>query len=53
MSLDQVLKLMSVKYFRKRLDPDYFSRSKEYRPEMIEVLMQIGKTGSFWMGPET
>lgn len=53
MSLDQVLKLMSVNYFRKRLDPDYFSRSKEYRPEMIEVLKQMGKTGSFWMGPET
>ncbi|MFC1834769.1 hypothetical protein ACFL2Q_08555 [Thermodesulfobacteriota bacterium] len=53
MSLDDVLKLMSVRYFRRRLDPDYFSRSKEYRPEMVEVLKEMGKTSAFWMGPES
>jgi hypothetical protein len=53
MSLDHVLKLMSAKYFRRRLDSDYFSHSKEYRPEMIKILKEIGKTGPFWMGPGT
>jgi hypothetical protein len=35
-------------YFRRRLDPDWVSRSREYGREMVETLKEIGKTGPFW-----
>lgn len=34
--------------FRKRLQPDYLSRMKEYGPEMFATLQKFGKTGAFW-----
>jgi hypothetical protein len=33
---------------RKRLDPDYLSRIKEYAPEMFSLLKKLGKAGAFW-----
>lgn len=34
--------------FRKRLEPDYLSRMKDYAPEMLATLQRFGKTGDFW-----
>ena len=50
--LADLVKLFSVTYFRKRLDPDYVSRSREYRKELVATLVEIGKTGQFWQRPK-
>ena len=47
-----LIKVFSVEYFRRRLDPDYFSKRMEYRPQMISALKEIGKTGPFWEQPK-
>jgi hypothetical protein len=47
-SLPDVVKVFSVDYFRRRLDPDYFSHRLNYRDGMIRVLEEIGKRGPFW-----
>ena len=49
--LDDLVKLFSGSYFRRRLDPDWVSRSREYAREMVKTLKEIGKTGSFWQRP--
>lgn len=46
--LDDSLKLFSGSYFRRRLDPDWVSRSREYSKEWVATLIEIGKTGRFW-----
>jgi hypothetical protein len=46
--LDDLVKLFSGNYFRRRLDSDWVSRSQEYAREMIGTLKDIGKTGRFW-----
>ena len=46
--LPDLIKLFSVDYFRRRLEPDYFSQRLKYRIGMIETLEEIGKTGPFW-----
>ena len=46
--LDGLMKVFSGNYFRKRLDPDWVSRSREYAFEMVATMQQIGKTGPFW-----
>jgi hypothetical protein len=33
---------------RKRLEPDYLSRIKEYASEMFLLLEKLGKSGAFW-----
>ena len=33
---------------RKRLEPDYLTRVKEYAGELFSSLKKLGKTGSFW-----
>ena len=50
--LEDLLKLFSVTYFRKRLDPDWVSQSREYRKELVATLVEIGKTGQFWRRPK-
>ena len=52
MPLVDAIKLFSIEYFRRRLDPDYFSNRLDYRAEMFEVLKEIGKTGPFWLKPK-
>jgi hypothetical protein len=49
--LPDAIKLFSLQYFRRRLDPDYFSKRLNYRGEMSEVLKELGKTGHFWKKP--
>jgi hypothetical protein len=46
--LDDLVKLFSGSYFRKRLDPDWVSRSRDYAREMVKTFDEIGKTGPFW-----
>jgi hypothetical protein len=53
MPLLDALKLFSIEYFRRRLDPDYFSKRLSYRAEIYAVLKEIGKTGPFWLKPES
>jgi hypothetical protein len=50
--LPDAVKLFSIQYFRRRMDPDYFSDRLNYRSEMFEVLKEIGKTGPFWRKPK-
>jgi hypothetical protein len=50
--LDDVLKLFSGNYFRKRLDPNWVSCSREYALEMAGTFKEIGRTGPFWSRPK-
>ena len=51
-SLSDLAMLFSGPYFRKRLDPEWVSRSREYGRELIGILTEIGKTGPFWKRPK-
>jgi hypothetical protein len=35
--------------FKKRLQPDYLNKWKEYAPEMLSTLQKFGKSGPFWV----
>ena len=50
--LPDIVKLFSGPYFKRRLDPDYFSHRFEYAGEMLRTLKEIGKTGPFWKRPK-
>jgi hypothetical protein len=52
-ALKDLLKIFSGQVFRRRLDPDYFSHMQEYRKERPAILKEIGKTGPFWMPPDS
>jgi two-component SAPR family response regulator len=52
MPLEDLMKLFSGTYFRRRLDPDWVSRSREYLKEWVGRLIEIGKTGPFWRKPK-
>jgi hypothetical protein len=47
-----LVKLFSGPYFRKRMDLNWVSRSREYAREMIATMAEIGKTGPFWQRPK-
>ena len=47
-ALHDLFKLFSGNYFRRRMDPDWVSRSREYAREMVATFNEIGKTGPFW-----
>ena len=49
--LDHLVKLFSGNYFRRRMDPDWVSRSREYARQMVATFGEIGKTGPFWQIP--
>ena len=51
--LDDLVKLFSGNYFRRRLDKDWLSHSRDYAREMLSTLEEIGKTGPFWFRPKT
>ena len=51
--LKDMVELASCEYFRRRLDPDYFSKRLGYRGEFLEKIKAIGKTGPFWQKPES
>ncbi len=50
-SLDDIIKLFSGDFFRKRLEPDYFSRKAEYRAKRFMILAEMGKKRPFWLPP--
>jgi len=52
-SLQDLVKLFSGNYFRRRMDQDWVSRSREYAREMVETLKEIGKAGPFWLRPKS
>jgi hypothetical protein len=47
-ALPDLVKMFSGNYFRRRLDPDWVSRSGQYAAEMVATMGEIGKTGTFW-----
>lgn len=47
-SLDDLVKIFSCEVFRRRLEPDYFSRRSEHRIELTNMLIELGKTRPFW-----
>jgi hypothetical protein len=49
--LGDLVKLFSGNYFRRRMDPDWVSRSREYARQMVATFGEIGKTGPFWQLP--
>jgi hypothetical protein len=46
--LSDVVKLFSGNFLRKRLDPDYVSRNKEYLGEFLAEIAELAKTRPFW-----
>ena len=49
--LNDLVTLFSGSYFRRRMDPDWVSHSREYAREMVMTFKKIGKTGPFWQLP--
>lgn len=47
--LPDLVKLFSIDFFRKRLEPDYISNMQEYIAGFFATLKEIGKTGPFWI----
>ena len=52
LSLDQLRKLFSGPFFRRRMDEDYLSNMHGYAREMVQGMKEIGKTGPFWKKPK-
>jgi hypothetical protein len=50
--MPEMVKMFSANYFRRRLDPDWVSRSREYRREWVQTLIELGKIGPFWKKPK-
>ncbi|MGO9138281.1 MAG: hypothetical protein ACLP9S_00340 [Syntrophales bacterium] len=48
LSLDDLRKLFSGPFFRRRMEKDYLSHIHEYAREMVQGMKEIGKTGPFW-----
>jgi hypothetical protein len=47
-SLADLVKLFSSKYFTNRFDTDYVSKMREYIGEFISDLKSLNNAGSFW-----
>ena len=47
--LQDLVKLFSIEFFRRRMDAEYISHMSEYMGEFFATLQAIGKTGPFWM----
>jgi len=47
-SLDNLVKLFSGKYFTQRLDKDYVSNMRDYGREFITEIKSMENMGSFW-----
>jgi hypothetical protein len=52
LSLDDLRKLFSGPFFRRRMEKDYLSHIHEYAREMVQGMKEIGKTGPFWKKPK-
>ncbi len=47
-SIDDLMFLFSRPYFKKRRDPDYYSRMGEYAGDMVASLEKLQQAGKFW-----
>ena len=47
-SLANLVTLFSLDMFKKRLEPDYISRSGQYVGEFLSAVAELGKTRPFW-----
>ena len=45
------VRVFSVDYLRKRLEPDYFLKARDLRAEVFQALAQLGRVGPFWGMP--
>ena len=46
--LEDLVKVFSGSYFRRRMDADWVSRSREYAHEMVKTFKELGMSGPFW-----
>ncbi|HTZ40079.1 MAG TPA: hypothetical protein VMB77_07980 [Syntrophales bacterium] len=46
--LADVVKLFSLNMFKKRLEPDYVLRVREYAGEFLAAVAELGKIRPFW-----
>jgi len=51
-TLPDLVKLFSGPYFRRRMDLNWVSKSRDYAREMVATMAAIGKTGPFWQRPK-
>jgi len=51
-ALPDLVRLFSGPYFRRRMDLNWVSHSREYVREMTATMVEIGKIGSFWRKPK-
>jgi len=50
--LPDMAALFSGNFMKRRLDPDYVSRNKEYLAEFLGEIAELAKTRPFWrLGP--
>jgi len=47
-SLDDLMRLFSIPYFKNRRQPDYFSKMGGYLPDMIATLDTLENAGPYW-----
>jgi len=48
LSLDDLMRLFSGPYFKKRRQPDYYSHMGGYLPDMIATLDTLENAGPYW-----
>ena len=46
--LADLARLFSLDMFKKRLEPDYATRSRVYAKEFLDAVAELGKTRPFW-----
>jgi hypothetical protein len=46
--LADLVRLFSLDMFKKRLEPDYATRSSAYAGEFLSAVAELGKTRPFW-----
>ena len=51
-ALRDLMKWFSAEMFRRRLDPDYMTKSQEYQGSFLAPLLEMGKVGPYWVSAE-
>ncbi len=46
--LADLVRLFSLDMFKKRLEPEYATRSRSYAGEFLSAVAELGKTRPFW-----
>lgn len=50
MPMTDLMKWFSLDMFKKRLEPDYITKSAVYFGDFVKPLLEMGKTQPFWIG---